>query len=124
MSRGVSGHLKVLGMIEAVYGAIHVIIFLAVGAMSLLGCSICANSDSLIDGVAAGATWSAIWGILGIGGALVFCIPIIAGLALSNGRGWAKIATIVFAILMIAEFPLGTAFAIYAIWAVLFDKNN
>lgn len=119
---GSSSHLKVLGLIEVVYGAIHVILFLALGTMSLLGCSICANSESLADGVAAGAFWTAFWGILGIGGAIIACIPVLAGLALANGRGWAKVATIVFAALMIFEFPLGTIFAVYAFWAILVDK--
>ena len=120
----ISGHLKILGMIEVVYGLLHVLLFIGLGAMSLLGCSICSSADSLTEGMAAGATWSILWGVIGIAGAIVFFIPVLAGLALANGRGWAKIATIIFAILMIAEFPLGTAFAIYAAWAILFDKNS
>jgi hypothetical protein len=124
MRRSATNHLKVLGIIEVVYGTVHVLGFLALGAMSFLGCSICANADRLGDGLAAGATWTFFWGLLGIGGAFVSAIPVVAGLALANGRTWAKIATVIFAILMVAEFPVGTAFAVYAFWALFFDESR
>jgi hypothetical protein len=116
-------HYKALGLIEVIYGAIHVVAFLVIGSASLLGCAICAGGEGLGD-VFGGLAWSAIYGTLGLGGAIISAIPIVAGLALANGRDWAKIATIVFALLVIAEFPLGTAFAVYAAWVIFFQKDR
>lgn len=117
-------HLSILGTIEVIYGVIHVLGALALAAMSLLGCSICANAETASEGLAAGAAWTALWGGLGLAGALLSAVVVVAGLALRNGRSWAKVATLIFAVLVASEFPVGTAFAVYAFWAVLFDKDR
>lgn len=120
----INNHLRVLGIIEAIYGLVHVLVFLAIGATSLLGCSICASSESAAEGLAAGAAWGGLWGFAGLAGVVLFGFVTYAGLALSKGKPWARITTLIFAVLMIAEFPLGTAFAVYALWAVLFAKDR
>jgi hypothetical protein len=119
-------HYKALGLIEVIYGLTHVIGFLVLGSSSLLGCAICTGSagERALDGVVSGVAISVILGAVGLGGALIFMIPVIAGLALANGRFWAWVATIFFAILVVAEFPLGTAFAIYAFWVLFFQDEH
>ena len=117
-----SSHLRVLGIIEVVYGVLHAIAFLGMSAFGLLGCGACASADTFGDAMG-GLFAGAAWGIGSIVVALLFGFVALTGLALANGRSWAKIATIVFAVLSVANFPLGTAFAVYALWAILADRK-
>jgi len=51
---------------------------------------------------------------------LVLSIPgIITGMGLLKFRPWARILAIILAVLNILSFPLGTALAIYTLWAML-----
>ena len=47
-----------------------------------------------------------------------------AGYGLLQYRPWARIVAIVFAILGIMHFPLGTALGIYALWALLSEPGR
>jgi hypothetical protein len=68
--------------------------------------------------------------ILGIiGGVLFFVIAIIslpsilAGWGLLNFKEWARILTIILAILHLFGFPIGTAIGVYSLW-VLFNQQT
>jgi hypothetical protein len=123
MNEGSNNHLRVLGIVEIVYGVIHVVGSLIVALMSFLGCSGCFAAESARE-----AAHVAISTLAVSGGALVVAVLFAAvsftGLALMNGRAWAKIGTIIFAVLSIANFPLGTAFAVYALWAIIASEKN
>jgi len=121
MNDHVSDHMRVLGIVEIVYGALHAIGFLIVSLLGLVGCGACIGADSMED--ALGGAFAGLAISLGsILAAALFGVVALAGVALANGRPWAKVATIVFAALSIANFPLGTAFAVYALWALLVDR--
>jgi hypothetical protein len=123
MNEGTNNHLRVLGIVEVVYGAVHAVGALIVALMSFLGCGGCFAADSAREAMGVAFTTLAV-----SGGALVvailFAAVALTGLALMNGRAWAKIGTIIFAVLSVANFPLGTAFAIYSLWAILAQQRD
>lgn len=123
MHEGTNNHLRILGIVEVIYGVLHALGALVVAALSLLGCGGCFGADSAGEAFDVVLTSAAVGG-----GALVFSLVFgfvaLAGLALMNGRSWAKIATIIFAVLSIANFPIGTIFAIYAIYAIIMDQRK
>lgn len=68
-----------------------------------------------------------------IAGFLVFVsIPgLIAGIGLYRRKEWARILTIVISVIILFNFPLGTAIGIYSIWAMVqpetvaaFNRSN
>ena len=72
-------------------------------------------------GLAIGMLFSAAFGVLFV----------IAGVGMLNMRNWARIMTIVLAILMLPGFPVGTLLGVVALWylfqdevKVLFDQGS
>ena len=61
--------------------------------------------------------------ILGLGFLVITVFRVIAAIALMKGRPWARIVIVVFAVLGIFSFPLGTALSIYTLWALIFREN-
>jgi hypothetical protein len=123
MNEGTNNHLRVLGIVEIVYGVVHVVGSLIVALMSFVGCSGCFAAENAREAAhVAFSTLAVSGGALVV--AVLFAAVSITGLALMNGRAWAKLGTIVFAVLSIANFPLGTAFAIYALWAILASEKK
>ena len=60
-------------------------------------------------------------------GAVCFFLPgviayILAGYGLLNYKGWARILTIILAILNLILFPIGTALGIYTLWVMFNDE--
>lgn len=112
-------HVKVVGVLFLVLSALGVIAALSIGAIFSLAGG--------ITGAAADAGDAAIaLPIIGITGGLltlfllVLSIPgLIAGYGIVTFKSWARILGIVLAALQLINFPLGTAFGIYALWALL-----
>ena len=72
-------------------------------------------------GLAIGALFSAAFGVL----------LVIAGVGMLNMRDWARIMTIILAILMLPGFPVGTLLGVVALWYLfqnevkaLFDQGG
>ncbi|HEX5732964.1 MAG TPA: hypothetical protein VF131_09035 [Blastocatellia bacterium] len=56
---------------------------------------------------------------------LFFVVPsLVAGYALLKRKRWARIAGIISAVLAGANFPLGTAVCVYALWFLISDKGK
>ena len=116
-------HVKVLGVLRIVYGAIGVLI--GVGALALFG------GIGALVGVTEGDAdaWAAvpILGFIGIAAFLFFAVlsvpGIIAGWGLLRYQPWARILTIVLSCLDLLNFPLGTAVGVYGLW-VLFAPET
>lgn len=123
MYEGTNNHLRILGIVEVIYGALHAVGFLLMSLIGLVGCGGCVGAESMGDAFGHVIGSMALSGGALVG-ALLFAAVGFTGIALMNGRSWAKIATIVFAVLSIANFPLGTAFAIYALWAIFIDQRD
>jgi hypothetical protein len=61
--------------------------------------------------------------IIGLGLAAVAAGTAAAGVGLLQYRDWARVLSIVMAVLLLFHFPIGTAVAIYAFW-VLFSREG
>ena len=50
---------------------------------------------------------------------LLTSIPgIVGGIALIRGKGWARIFVLILSVLILFNFPIGTAIGAYSIWAL------
>ena len=114
-------HVKVVAILNIVFGVIGVLIALLV-LVFFGGLAGIAGSDSDSD-----VTGAAVLGLIG-GVAFVFVVVfsvpcIIAGYGLLHFRPWALTLTVVLSILNLIDVPLGTALGIYSLW-VVFNKDT
>lgn len=56
--------------------------------------------------------------VVGLGFVLLALPGLVSAIGLLQRRSWAKIWTIVAGALSLVNFPIGTAFGVYAIWAM------
>lgn len=111
-----SRHIDLLGYMSIAYGLFGAIAGLLVGfAMGGIG---------ILTGDAQAA---GILSLIGFGVGtflLVVSLPaLIAGYGLIKRLSWARILTIVLAVLSLPSVPIGTAYGIYALW-VLFQPES
>ena len=111
-------HVKVLGILNIVYGAMIAlagVVVLAIfgGLAGVVGMS--GEQDAEVGA-----------GVLGLIGTIlpiilfVLAAPsIIAGVGLLKYQGWARILTIVLSALHLLSLPLGTALGVYGFWVLL-----
>lgn len=106
-------HKKIIGIIFIVFSIMGLIgVFLYDFFMSNIF-GMAANNDPVFAEV----SWifdlinSFIWGI-----AILFLIPrLIIGIALAQGKSWANIPGLVYGVISLINFPIGTLIGIYAI---------
>lgn len=108
-------HKKVIGIIYIVFSALGLIgvIFYDFFMTGIL--EFASSEDPEVNNM----MWlfdliaSIIWAI-----AILFLVPrMIVGFGLANGRKWANIPGLVFGVISLINFPLGTLLGIYAILA-------
>ena len=115
-------HVKVLGVLNIVFGALGLLtaLILAVvfaGVATVVG--IDGDSDAAVAIPIIGLTGMATVSILAM-----WSLPgVIIGIGLVRLRPWARIAGIVVAILGLIVFPVGTVLGVYGLW-VLFSKDS
>ena len=100
-----------------VAAAVALVIFGAGTAATFL------SADQSVE-AAVGAAWAG--GCMTFIAALIglLSIPsIIAGCGLSKRKAWARILTIIIAILSLPQFPIGTAIGVYAL-VILFNDES
>lgn len=111
-------HIRVLGILHIVFGAIGVLI--GVAAFIFLGgiAGVVALSDGGPDGMVAGP----IIGLVGafvLGLLLLLSVPgIIVGAGLLSYQPWARTCMIVLSVFHLLNFPFGTALGAYGLWAL------
>ena len=116
-------HIKVLSVLFIILGILGIVVavaFLALGAGT--AATILSQDDS--NEARVGAAWAG--GCITFIAALfgIMAIPsIIAGWGLSQRKSWARILTIILAILSLPQFPVGTAIGIYAL-VILFNEES
>lgn len=116
-------HIKAVGIINIVLGALGVVVALGLMAMfGGIGMIVSTNSGDPDARVALP--------ILGLIGAIVFVamlvisVPlIIAGVGILKFRPWARILGIIFAVLELLNVPVGTAAGIYSLWVLLNERT-
>jgi hypothetical protein len=116
-------HIKVLSVLFIILGILGIVVavaFLLLGAGT--AATILAQDNS--NEARVGAAWAG--GCITFVAALfgIMAIPsIIAGWGLSQHKAWARILTIILAILSLPQFPVGTAIGIYAL-VILFNEES
>ena len=116
-------HIKVVSVLFIILGILGVVVavaFMLLGAGTVT--TILSQDDS--NEARVGAAWA--------GGCITFIaalfglmsIPsIIAGWGLSQRKSWARILTIILAILSLPQFPVGTAIGVYAL-VIMFNEET
>jgi hypothetical protein len=111
-------HVKVVGVLYIVLGALGLLLALGVGAMFGIAGMAGAAADSEDAALALP--------ILGLTGGLVTALlvavslpGVITGFGLLAYKSWARILGIVLAALQLLGFPFGTLFVIYTLWVLL-----
>lgn len=112
-------HVKVLGILHIVLGALGVLAGL--GLLALFG-GIAGLVDATADfrdaRVAIPILQIIAWALFGF--LSVISLPgIIAGIGLLQFQNWARILTIVLSALDLLNVPIGTALGIYGLWVLL-----
>jgi len=106
-------HLKILGWLYAVHGGFVLLV------AALLG---------TVFGVAGIASAAAALGIIGFVLAMIVAaigLPsLMCGWGLLNYRPWARTLGIIFSVLQLPFFPLGTALGGYGLWVLLNDESK
>lgn len=116
-------HIKVLSVLFVILGILGIVVavaFLFLGAGT--AATILAQDQS--NEAQVGAAWAG--GCISFIAALfgLMAIPsILAGWGLSQRKSWARILTIILAILSLPQFPIGTAIGIYAL-VILFNEES
>jgi len=117
-------HIKVLSVLFIILGILGIVVavaFLLLGAGT--AATILAQDDSpeaRIGAAWAGGCITVVAGLLGI-----LAIPsIIAGWGLSQRKSWARILTIILAVLSLPQIPVGTAIGIYALVILLNEESK
>ena len=113
-------HIKVIGILNIVFGCLGVlacgVFFILVSLMSVRVYSTDAGGGIMIS-------WAVIVGLVMLFILSVVILRIVSGARLMKGAPWARIVIIIFAILGILAFPIGTAIGIYTLWALLFREE-
>lgn len=117
-------HIKILSVLFIILGILGIVVAVA---FLLLGAGTAATILAQNDGPEAriGAAWAGgcitfVAGLLGI-----LAIPsIIAGWGLSQRKSWARILTIILAVLSLPQMPVGTAIGIYALVILLNEESK
>ena len=118
----ISNIIKAISIIDYVYAILNIItaLFLFLGGTVLASLRILSK---LLPGELVGTL---------VGGALVFASLIILALgvlyfflgkAISKHKKWAQVVQIILGFISLFSFPIGTAFGIFVIWALLINKD-
>jgi hypothetical protein len=100
----------ILGILGAVAGVIFLLMMAGAGFAS-------GDRDAALA--------SGTCGLLLGGFLILISIPsILAGVGLQKRKQWARILTIILAILNILNFPIGTAIGAYSLWVLLNDQTK
>jgi len=112
-------HVKVLGILHIIYGALLVmvglIVFVILGGIAGLVSAADRSPDSAVAIPVLGGIGGLVFVIL-----LAISLPgIVAGFGLVQFKPWARILTLVLSALELFSIPLGTALGIYGFWVLL-----
>jgi hypothetical protein len=114
-------HVKIVGVLHIVFGALGVLIGVVVFAV-MGGVAGLIQMDGDEDAAQVAPFLGVIGGIV-FAFLLVLSVPgIIAGVGLLYFQSWARILTIVLSILDLLNIPFGTVLGIYSLW-VLFKPE-
>jgi hypothetical protein len=110
-------HVMLVAVLRIVFGTLGILVGIA-GFAAIAGGGIISQDKTAMK----------ITAIVAVGVAIFFLVTsvpgLIAGIGLLKRRNWARILTIVLAILDLLNIPIGTIIGIYALWVLLNDKTS
>jgi hypothetical protein len=112
-----STHVKIIAWLHIVFGLFGLLAAFAVFGGTMLG--------GLFSGGAVGLIGAGLIGTFAAVFVAAISIPgLIAGYGLLKYYEWARILTIVIAVLELIRFPLGTILGIYSLWVLLSSEGS
>jgi hypothetical protein len=122
------GHNKSLGIMYLAYGAMQGLMILLIGSIFWVTMPTVRSGMNSRDGMPLPIFIAFMIGIAVFG--LLFSIPsLVAGYALLKQKAWARVASIIAAVIAGMNFPLGMALCVYTFWflygkgAHLYDRS-
>jgi hypothetical protein len=112
------GHVKALGIIYLVFGALGLLAALAF-LLFFGGLAGVATTQGGEEGAVGGLALGAIGGFLFVVIGVMSLPSILAGWGLLNFKEWARILAIVLSALNLFGFPIGTILGAYGLWVLL-----
>jgi hypothetical protein len=112
-------HVKILGILHIIFGALCVMGGLIVLAVMGGIAGIVGSSDQSQDAAVAVPILAAIGGFVCILCLVVGLPGLVGGIGLLQFRPWARITVIVISALDLIHIPIGTALGIYGFWVLL-----
>lgn len=109
-----STHVKILGWLYIIGNGLMLLFAVLGGGLAALG--------GLLSGDADAAAVGGIMGVVAVFFALIAIPGIVIGWGLLNYKGWARILGIIFGIINLINFPIGTAIGIYSLWVLFNDE--
>ena len=114
------GHFTAIGIIHLILGGIGAIVWCGVAFLSC-GAAGVAAADDPAGGMVAGGLFAV---ILAFSLVLGILPSLVAGWGLLKRNQIGKWAAIILGVLWITGFPLGTAFGIWTLWALLSEEGQ
>jgi hypothetical protein len=111
-----SDHIHLLGIIFVVWGSLSVLLGLCI-FLFFTGIGILSGDGEAIAALTILATITSAYSVV------TGMAEILAGWGLLKKMSWARVLTIVMAIINVISFPFGTALGVYAMW-VLFKVES
>jgi hypothetical protein len=112
-------HNRMLGILHIVYGGLHTLLMLLI-----IGVMFFVFSAASTGPGAPPAAFFLMFAIFGGFFALIYTAPAyVAGYAMLRRKPWARVASIIAAVVEIMNVPFGTAIGVYALW-FLFGKGE
>ena len=126
MPQQMKEHVRVLGILHMVLGAIGILIALlffvifGIGMLGIAGAAAHEKPEALIAVPIVGA-----FGVFLVGLIAIISVPgIIVGYGLLNYKPWARILGIVLSALNLLSVPIGTAIGVYGLWVLLNSETE
>ena len=110
-------HVKVTSWLWIVFGALK-LLGACCGVAAIAGGGLISGDETAI--LATGITAAVVGVILVLFGAL----DLVAGLGLLKYKQWARILTLILAVLKLFAFPVGTALGVYTLWVLLSSETE
>lgn len=111
-------HVKIISVIDIVFGILGVIAGVIMTFAFIVGGAVVGTAGEQ----GAGGLGALVASLGLVGGLFVMglgALEIVVGVHLRDHRPWARIAQIIYGVISLPGFPIGTVFGVYVLWAML-----
>ena len=111
-----STHIKILGWLHIIFGALGLLSAFGILASSFLGGLFSGHLFGALGGILTGAVFALIAFLSGITG-------LAAGVGLLQHQRWARTLTLLLSIFSLIRWPIGTIIGVYGLWVLLSSEG-